>query len=69
LTPPGPPAPALPALSAALETDPFDTLAARFEDPLQTELNHVLADLRKVGHSLAATFLPERLSLTSAPAP
>lgn len=69
LIPPGPPAPALPALSAALETDPLDTLAARFEDPLQTELNHVLADLRKVGHSLAATFLPERLSLTATPEP
>lgn len=62
-------APALPALSAALDTDPLNALATRFNDPLQDELNHVLADLRKVGHSLAAAFLPERLSLTSPPAP
>lgn len=66
---PGRLGPALPMLSAALETDPLHTLAARFEDPLQVELNFVLADLRKVSHSLAATFLPERLSLTSPPEP
>lgn len=69
LTAPVPPAPGLPTLSAALETDPLNALATRFNDPLQDELNRVLADLRKVGDSLAATFLPERLSLTATPEP
>lgn len=61
--------PALPTLSAALETDPLNALATRFPDPLQDELSRVLADLRKVGDSLAATFLPERLTLTATPEP
>ncbi len=57
-------APALPVLSSALEADPLTALAARLSDPLQTELDRMLTELRKVGHSFAASFLPESLPAT-----
>lgn len=61
--------PALPALSAALERDPLTALATRLSDPLQAELDRMLTDLRKVSHSLAASFLPEGLPAALPPEP